>query len=418
MTPLRVICRKKSAAAGHSAIALRSGAGNLARRVESSGAGTSTEGTDPDRTMPKTSASLFAFFGTDDARVKEAALRLSEKIAPRDDEFALEVVSGGADNTEDAVRIVGRTIEAIQTLPFFGGEKVVWLQGANFFGDSQTAKSQSTLGAVESLVALFEAGLPSDVKVIISAGEIDKRRSFYKKVNKIGKVEIFDKEDTSKQGWEEKVGVWVAERARQRGIAFAPGAQERFVLMIGSETRLLDSEMEKLGLFAGDRPVTEDDVDEVCAATHTGAIFEIGDAIARRDLPRALELIDRQMRRGESPIGILLAAIVPRVRSLLHARDLVTRHRLRVGRSYKAFEGEVNALPGSETAHLPRKKDGGISAYPLFLAAQVSNRFTVEELRDALDACLEANSRLVTTQLDARLVLDQLVARILGDRSS
>lgn len=362
--------------------------------------------------MPGTSQ-IHAFFGSDEAQVKEAALRLSEKLAP-DDEFGLEVVNGSADNAEHACRIVGETVEAIQTLPFFGGEKVVWLQGANFFGDNQTGKAESVLGAVESLVELLEAGLPPDVQLIISASEIDKRRSFYKKIQKLGEVAIFDKVDTSKAGWETEVMAWVRKRAEGLGIEFAGDALERFVLMVGADTRVLDGELEKLSLFVGERAVTAEDVSRLVAASHLGIVFEIGDAIARKNLPKTLDLIDRQLRRGENAIGILLAAIVPRVRQLLYARDLMERHGLRASGRFPQFQKSVDALPRSETAHLPRKKDGGISAYPLFLAAQVAGRFRSDELREALEACLEANERLVTTQLDPQLVLSQLVTKILA----
>ena len=133
--------------------------------------------------MP-TANNIHAILGTDEGRVKEAALVLSKKLAPADaGDFGLEIISGQADNTDHATQIVGSTVEALQTLPFFGGEKVVWLQGANFFGDSQTGKSQGTLEATDNLMELLERGIPSDVQFILSASEIDKRRSFYKKPN-------------------------------------------------------------------------------------------------------------------------------------------------------------------------------------------------------------------------------------------
>jgi len=62
---------------------------------------------------------------------------------------------------------------------------------------------------------------------------------------------------------------------------------------------------------------------------------------------------------------------------------------------------------------LPRKKDGNLSCYPLFLAAQQCGKFSAEELKKALESCLEANLRLVTTPLEPQLVLSQLVTRIL-----
>ncbi len=365
------------------------------------------------KSQPMPDPNLFAIFGTDEARVKDAGLALSKKLSPADDEFGLETVDGNADNSDHASKIVGLTMQALQTLPFFGGEKVVWLQGANFFGDSVTGRAQATLGAVEELLKFIEAGVPSDVKFIITASEIDKRRSFYKKVNKLAKVTFYDKADISKDGWEMQVMDVASTRAAAMGLKMAHDALERFVLMVGADTRLLQSELEKLSLYVGDREATVDDVRAIITSTHTGVIFEIGDALARRNLPLCVELIDQQLRRGESAIGLLLAAIVPRVRSMLQARDITERHRIQAGRNFKGFEASVLRLPAAETAFLPRKKDGNISCYPLFLAAQQCGKFSAAELKHALDACLEANLRLVTTSLEPHLVLHQLVTRIL-----
>ncbi len=361
-------------------------------------------------------SNIHAFVGTDEAKGKEAALKLSRELVPPDNaDFGLEVVSGQADNSDHAARIVSETIQALQTLPFFGGDKVVWLQGANFLGDSVTGRASATLEAVEALTSVLEAGLPGEVQFILNASEIDKRRSFYKKLGKMGHVEVFDKVDISREGWETKVMGEVAARARELGLKFENGALERFVLLVGADTRQLESELEKLYLYTGGKKSASiEDVRAIVASTHAGVIFEIGDAIAQRNLKLALELVDTQLRRGENAIGLLLAAVVPRVRSMLQAKDIVERHRLSAGRNYRQFESEVNRLPETETAHLPRKKDGGISCYPLFLAAQQCGRFTLPELKDALDACLRANLRLVTTQLDPRLVLHQLIAQILA----
>ncbi len=356
---------------------------------------------------------IHAILGSDEGRVKEAALRLAKKLSPDDaGDFGLETIAGQADNTEHAVRIVNNTVEALQTLPFFGGEKVVWLQGANFFGDTQTGKSQGTLDATESLMALLESGIPDDVQFILSASEIDKRRSFYKKLTKLTKVEIFDKVDISKSGWEMQVMAGVNQRARQMGLSFAPGAAEQFVLNVGADTRQLNSELEKLAVYVDDRPATVEDVGMVVASTHVGVIWGIGDALAKRNLPLTLQLIDTQIRRGESAIGLLLAAIVPKVRQLLHVGDLLERHRLPRG-TYKAFEAAISRLPESETLHFPRKKDGGISCYPHFLACKDGVHFTVPELKEALGECLDANLRLISTSLDPSIVLSQLVTRIL-----
>jgi DNA polymerase-3 subunit delta len=67
---------------------------------------------------------------------------------------------------------------------------------------------------------------------------------------------------------------------------------------------------------------------------------------------------------------------------------------------------------------LPKKKDGsGINGYPIFLALTEAQRFTMPELREALLACLEANIKLVTTQIEPQLVLERLLLGLLGSKS-
>jgi len=363
--------------------------------------------------MAKSGTQIYAFFGSDEGKVKEAAFRLSQKIAPKDDEFGLEIVSGGADNAEHATRIIGSTIEAIQTLPFFGGDKVVWLQGATFFGDTQTGKAESVLRSVDALSDLLAAGLPSDVKLIISASEVDKRRSFYKKISKLGDVKVFDKVDIRKADWASKMVPDVKAMAQEMNLELSSHVAELFIMRIGPDSRQLRSELEKLSLFIGDRAASEQDVRDISATSNSGVIFEIGEALSRRNLPLAQELIEQQLKRGENAVGILLAAIVPKIRNLLHAHDLMSRHGVRAF-NYKQFQSDIERLPASETAHLPKAKTGGLNVYPLFMTVKSSGKFSVDELRAALDACLEANLRLVTTGLDPALVLNQLVARVLA----
>ncbi|MDF1816734.1 MAG: DNA polymerase III subunit delta [Verrucomicrobiales bacterium] len=371
--------------------------------------------------MPKKTATgsdrIFLFYGTDEAKAKEAALALSRKIAPKDEEFGLEIINGVADNSDHAVRILAQTTEAIQTLPFFGGDKLVWLQGANLFGDNVTGKSETTLRAVDNFLELLKDGIPDDVKLIISATEMDKRRSFFKGISKLAKVEAFDKVDISKEGWESRIIGWAQKEATKLKLNFGHGALERFILTAGADTRTLKNELEKLSLYFGDREISARDIADMVTATHSGVIFEIGDALSRKDLPRTLHLLEKQLHNGEGPIGILRAAIIPKIRGMLHAKDLVSRHNLTAGRNFKAFESQINNLPEAETAHLPRKKDGTISAYPIFLSAQATRKFTVTELVKALEACLEADLRLVTTQLDHNTVLCQLVTKILATRN-
>ncbi len=362
----------------------------------------------------KKADNVFVYVGTDEGRVKQSALERFNQLSKGLDEFGAETVDGTAENSEDAGRIIGRTLEALQTLPFFGGDKVVWLKTANFLGDNQLGNSKTTQSALEGLTNLLIQGLPGDVKFVVSATVVDKRRKFYMKLKELADIEIFDKPDISRDGWERDVMPYVSEQASKRGLRFERGGVEFFTMLLGTETQQVDQELEKLDLYLGDRrDVMIDDIRQVVSLNRGGVVFEIGNAISKRQLPRVLELIDHLMHRGESAVGILLAAIVPQVRRLLQAKDLVQRFNIRAT-NYRAFESALNALPREEIAHLPTKKDGNPNCYPIFLASMEASKFKAKELRAGLEACLDANLKLVTTGLEPKVVLNQLVVQLLA----
>jgi DNA polymerase-3 subunit delta len=57
-----------------------------------------------------------------------------------------------------------------------------------------------------------------------------------------------------------------------------------------------------------------------------------------------------------------------------------------------------------------------VNTYSLGIAAIHAHRYDVPELRAALEACLAANVQLVTSQLDAEVVLSQLIVKIVAKR--
>jgi DNA polymerase-3 subunit delta len=373
---------------------------------------------------PKKSASASAssqvhvILGTDDARVKEMAMQTVQRLTPPGaDEFSNEIIEGNADNAEHAGQICSNVILALQTLPFFGGAKIVWLKGASFLGESQTGKSQAAVQGFENILDVIEAGLGPDVQFVLSASSIDKRRTAYKRLGKLAAFEVFDRPDTSKAGWEGAVMAQAGQKARELGLTFESGALDLLVQMAGDDTRQLENEIEKIDLYLGERRRCGiATVRGLVSLSRSGVIWEIGNAIGARDLQRALELLGVLLYQGQNAIGILLGAIVPRVRSLLIVKELATKYK--VNRSnYSGFTASLEALPREATSHLPRKKDGsGFNAYPLFLALNEAGRFTLEELHAALVACLDANAKLVTTQLDNKVVLERLLVGLLTPR--
>jgi DNA polymerase-3 subunit delta len=374
--------------------------------------------------MPKAKAKtaarvskIYVVLGSDEAEVKRAAAELATKLAPADaGDFGVEIIDGAADNAEQAATRIRSAIEALQTLPFFGGSKLVWLKNANFLGDNPIGRAASVQFALEELAAALDGGFGPEVTFLLSATEVDKRRSFYKTLGKYAEVQVLDKLDSSRSGWEEEATGLVQARAEQRKLRFDEDALDFFVLLTGGDTRQVENELEKIDVYLGkERRVALSQVRALVPLSRNGVIFELGNAMAERDLARALTLVRRLLDQGESAIGILLVAIIPTIRNLLLAKDLMERHRLARPSAPFSFISALNRLPASATEHLPRKKDGSINGYALGIAAMQAHRFQADQLIAGLEACLEANLQLVSTQLDHELILNQIVVKLLGN---
>lgn len=365
----------------------------------------------------KALAQICAVVGSDESEVKRVArARADELTPPGGGDFGCDIIDGVADYADAAAERIHQTIEALLTFPFFGGEKLVWLKSATFLADDPTGRAQAVTDALEKLAETLSSGLPESTRFLLSAVGVDKRRTFYKTLGKLGKVEVFDKLDAGKSGWEQDAAEVVERSARERGLRLSADALELFTLYTGGERRVIENEIEKIDLYLGPtrREVNADDVRLLVPLSRAGIVFELGNALAERNLHRALELLDQLLFQGESAIGILLVALIPTVRNLLVVKDLMARHRLQRPAQPFFFGKTLERLPAEATAHLPRKKDGTVNAFSLGIAASHVQRYTLPELRLALEACLAANIQLVTSGLEPKIALCQLLVKIIA----
>ncbi|MFT6177944.1 MAG: DNA polymerase-3 subunit delta [Akkermansiaceae bacterium] len=346
--------------------------------------------------------SIYVVTGTDEGRVsEEAAALFAEIIPPNSDEFTNEIIEGVADNAEAAFQKCSQAIEGLQTIGFFGGEKVIWLKGATFFGTDRTSEAERALTGVENLLEVLQAGLPPGVKFLLSSNGINGVRRFGKWAKKSADYRAFDKIDTSKEGWENQVALKVSRLATDKNLTLQGEALELFVQRAGAESRQIANEIDKLDLYLGNqrREITIEDVTLMVSVSHKGVIWEISRAVERRNAKRAIELIDSLLAKNENAVGIIKASIIPTVRNLFFAK---------LAGSY----GGPNRAPAGVQAVLPKKKDGTVNTWGLKMAATGAKNFTLPQLQQAMSDCLDADKALVTSGQSPRMVLHKLIIKL------
>ena len=102
-----------------------------------------------------------------------------------------EIIDASVSNSGDALTAIAKLREALQTLPFFGSGKVVWLRDCNFLGDERAASAQAVTETLGELADELKNFKWQNVRLLISAGKVDKRKTFFKTLDKIGTVENF-----------------------------------------------------------------------------------------------------------------------------------------------------------------------------------------------------------------------------------
>ncbi|SVC49528.1 uncharacterized protein METZ01_LOCUS302382, partial [marine metagenome] len=103
-----------------------------------------------------------------------------------------DIIEATAATAGEASKTLGRLREAIETLPFFGGGKVVWFKDCNFLGDDRTAKAKDVSSGLADFASLLKTFEWAGVRLLISASKADKRKTFYKTVFKVGHAESFE----------------------------------------------------------------------------------------------------------------------------------------------------------------------------------------------------------------------------------
>lgn len=361
---------------------------------------------------------IIAVCGNDEGRVSQRALEVFSSLLPEGGgDFAQEIIDGEVANAEGAYEACMRCIEALETLPFFGGKKVVWLRGVTFLGSDVTSEAEHTKKGVLSLIDCCQKGLPQGVDFLVSATALRKARPMEKFLKKQATLELYQRPDASRDGWQNAMKGLIVNETSRRGMECQVDALELFVNRIGCDTRLMINECEKLDIAlqsesTSPRSIRVEHVRMWVTESHAGVVFEVGNALSQRNAPLAMQLIDKLLRldTSKNPVGILRASIIPTVRALFFSKMLSKE--LGNIRSYQQFNAAITALPAEKKAWLPRKKDGTVSAYQLFLAMGGTRHYSLGELQSALESCLEADKLLVTTSLEPRGILHGLMASI------
>lgn len=353
--------------------------------------------------------------GTDEYLVSHNARKAVNDLCPESEQtLSLETVDGDVKTIDEAVTALKTCIGALRTIGLFGGQKTVWLRDVSIFKDAVISKNDTVKELLGKLADDIKKGLPSSQNLIISAPGVDRRSAFYKVCEAAGAVEAFD---LPEQDYKKKPVI--RERAQalfaQAKCRIAPGALDLFLEKVGSDTRQLVMEAEKLMLYIGDRKeIAVDDVQAITSASAEAITWDFTDALGERKLNDAIRILRQLIFQGEAPIGIMFA-VENLYQNLMQYRAYIDHGWLRISSGYGA-----NAVQWSNDAEMdkmfkqlpadPRE----IHWFRTSKLGQQAKNYSADELCRCQKRLLKTHEQLVSSGVPQELILEMLVIKLIA----
>lgn len=233
-------------------------------------------------------ANVHVIIGEDDFLVGETAKKVIG------DGVGLEVIdSMNSSNADLQLKDIREADASFSTPPFLDPKKVTWWKNVHFLpGGGKKGTSEEVKEALEKFAKkLSESPLQENQHFILSGPHLLKTSVFAKTLATAAEMVVFAVE----KPWEaaKNAAVRVIDLAKEMGLSFAPGVAEKFVSVVGTDTRSLMSELGKMRDYLGNEKPTIDAA-AVAEITSQGfgvepVVWDVTDAIGKRDLNAALE---------------------------------------------------------------------------------------------------------------------------------
>ncbi|MFB2837442.1 DNA polymerase III subunit delta [Floridanema evergladense] len=238
---------------------------------------------------------IYLYWGEDDFTLQNAVVKLRKSVLdPHWASFNYDKIS--ADQPDAILQALNQAM----TPPFGMGQRLVWLTDINIGQHCP-----------EQILAELERTLPflpeTSVLLLTSRNKPDDRLKATKLLKKSAQICEFALIPPWKT---DQIIQRVKQAAQEVGVKLTPDAMELLAQSVGNDTRLLNSELEKLQLFSSNqRRVLEVETVAKLVTANTQNSLQLAGAIIQGDAPKALVLVADLINRNEPALRIVATLI-------------------------------------------------------------------------------------------------------------
>jgi DNA polymerase-3 subunit delta len=204
--------------------------------------------------------------------------------------------------------------EASFNLSIFYGKDADWSSVVNacmrypMFAEKQVVilKEAQQMRDIEKLESYIDNPLASTIFVVsFKEKKVDGRSKLAKTLKSKGEML------TTKKMYDSQLPEWVNQMVASHQLTIAPKALHLLVDHIGNDLSRLQNEVEKLAVnLAGRKNITEDDIEKYIGVSKDFNVFELQDALGKRDLAKTIRIIHYfEANPKAAPIQMILPAL-------------------------------------------------------------------------------------------------------------
>lgn len=321
---------------------------------------------------------LLFVYGSDNFRTQEKVAQLKSAFRAKYDPSGLNTV---VFPSVDGKLIAGDVIQAVMTMPFLSKHRMVIIRDL-----IDSVKKEE--------LPLWESGLsrtPESTIVVLWESEsvvAIEKKPLFKKLHAINGVHLYP--------FDELAGVsltkWIVERMKSRDGLIEQNAVRSLIERVGSDLWQMSHEIDKLVAFVNGSTVTETMVTQLVQTNFEGKIFDLVDALSRRDVRGTVRMLEEERFAGSDDY-YLMSMFSRQIRLLLGARSVLDQNP-RADKNMIASELDVHPFVASK------------------LLAQAKN-FSLQQLLDAHVHLFEFDRAMKSGGMSVDLAVDLITTRML-----
>lgn len=319
-------------------------------------------------------SSLYFVIGKEEGDVQEAVDLLFRYLFPsgKGKELSLSSFDGGEVQA-------GELENALYSPSFFSSSSVVWIR--------QAEKLKKPL---QEIIQNYWTRPHPSLIFVMTASNWAKNTLFYKGAEKAGIIVDF----VELKPWEKEKRLieWVNKQAAVARKIISYPASELLIKRVGHEdAALVHQEWEKILCFIGDKKeITVSDIQAICAYSHADSVWQLGEAIFRRDGGAAMRTAHALLAEGQPLLPLL--------------RQIRNQFQTEYQISLMLAQGKQS---GDIAQEFPYMKGQILTRH-----IQQAQHYGAENLRKGLLAIDDAELRSKSFALDETILLELLITRL------